>query len=98
MFTQKYDPLKKQMVQILDADGNHKEDLVPAELTPPVVQSLYEQMFFYRAVDARMLKMQCSGRMGTFASIEGQEAAQVGSEFAIQKTDWIVPAWVISRT
>lgn len=93
MFSDKFDPLKKQMVKILDADGNHKEELIPVELTPEIVNELYERMVFYRMVDARMLKMQRSGRMGTFASIEGQEAAQIGSEFAIEKTDWIVPAF-----
>ncbi len=93
MYLDKYDPLKKQMVQILDPAGNHKEELIPKELTPEVVKNLYEQMVFYRMCDRRMLKMQRSGRMGTFASIEGQEAAQIGSEFAIEKTDWIVPAF-----
>jgi pyruvate dehydrogenase E1 component alpha subunit len=31
--------------------------------------------------------------MGTFASIEGQEAAQIGPEAAIEKNDWVVPAF-----
>lgn len=90
---EKFDPLKNQMVQILDAQGRHKEDLIPKELSPDVVQKLYEQMVFYRMCDRRMLKMQRSGRMGTFAQLEGQEAAQIGSEYALEKTDWIVPAF-----
>ena len=90
---EKHDPLKEQMVQILDQDGNHKEDLVPKELTDEVVKELYEQMVFYRMCDKRMLNMQRTGRMGTFAPLEGQEAAQIGSEFAIEKTDWVVPAF-----
>jgi pyruvate dehydrogenase E1 component alpha subunit len=93
MFIDKFDPLKGQMVQILDENGNHKEDLIPKELDPETVKNLYEQMIFYRMCDKRMVKMQRSGRMGTFASVEGQEAAQIGSEFAIEKTDWIVPAF-----
>lgn len=93
MFLNKFDPQKQQMVQILDEKGNHKEDLIPSELTPEVVRDLYEKMAFARACDKRMYKMQRSGRMGTFASVEGQEAAQIGSEFAIEKTDWVVPAF-----
>ncbi|MBU0667836.1 pyruvate dehydrogenase (acetyl-transferring) E1 component subunit alpha [Patescibacteria group bacterium] len=93
MFLEKYDPLKNQMVQILDQDGNHKEDLLPKEMTDDVVKDLYEQMVFYRMCDKRMLKMQRTGRMGTFAPLEGQEAAQIGSEFAMKKTDWMVPAF-----
>ena len=81
------------MVQILDEKGNHKEDLIPKELDDKTIQKLYEDMVFYRMCDRRMLKMQRSGRMATFASVEGQEAAQIGSEFAIEKTDWIVPAF-----
>ena len=81
------------MFQILDENGNHKEDLIPKELKPATVQKMYEKMVFYRMCDKRMIKMQRSGRMGTFASVEGQEAAQIGSEFALEKTDWIVPAF-----
>ena len=93
MFLEKYDPLKNQMVQILDPDGNHKEELLPKEMTDEVVKDLYKQMAFYRMCDTRMHKMQRTGRMGTFAPASGQEAAQLGSEFAIKKTDWVVPAF-----
>jgi len=93
MYADKFDPLKKQMVQILDEKGNHKEAMIPEELTPEVVKELYERMVFYRLCDTRMLKMQRSGRMGTFAPLEGQEAAQIGSEYAMDKDDWVVPAF-----
>lgn len=91
--TDKYNPLKEEMVQILDPEGNLNEELRPKELTDKIIKELYEQMVFYRMCDKRMLKMQRSGRMGTFAPLEGQEAAQIGSEYAIEKTDWIVPAF-----
>ena len=93
MFLDKFDPLKGQMVQILDEEGNHKEDLLPKELTPEVVKGLYEKILFVRLTNERVLKLQRQGRMGTFASIRGQEACQIGSEYAIEKSDWIVPAF-----
>jgi len=93
MFAGQYDPLKHQMVQILDEKGNHREELMPKELTVAVVQQLYEKIVFCRMANERAIKMQRSGRMGTIASVEGQEACQIGSEYALEKTDWIVPAF-----
>jgi pyruvate dehydrogenase E1 component alpha subunit len=93
MFLDQYDPLKGQMVQILDEKGNLNESLRPKELTDERVLKMYEDMVFVRTFNNRALKMQRTGRMGTFASIEGQEAAQIGPEAAIEKTDWVVPAF-----
>ena len=94
MFLEQYDnKLNTEMVQILDHDGNLNEKLRPKELTDEVVLQLYEKMVYCRMCNDRALKMQRSGRMGTFTSIEGQEALQIGSEFALKKQDWIVPAF-----
>lgn len=90
---EKHDPLKNQMVQILDQDGNHKEDLLPREMTDEVVKQIYENIWYVRMCNDRALKMQRQGRMGTFASVKGQEACQLGVEYALKKTDWIVPAF-----
>ena len=94
MFLEKYtDKLNTDMVQILDHEGNLNEVLRPKELTDEVVLELYKKMVFCRMCDSRAIKMQRSGRMGTFTSIEGQEALQIGSEYALKKQDWIVPAF-----
>lgn len=37
--------------------------------------------------------LQRQGRFGTYAPIWGQEACQVGSAYALQKGDWVVPAF-----
>lgn len=88
-----HDPLKNQMVQILDQDGNHKEDMVPKEMTDEVVKQMYENIWYVRMCNDRALKMQRQGRMGTFASVKGQEACQLAVELALKKTDWVVPAF-----
>ena len=94
MFLEKYtDMLNTEMVQILDPLGNLDEKLRPKELTDEVVLKLYEKMVYCRMCNDRALKMQRSGRMGTFTSIEGQEALQIASEYALQKKDWIIPAF-----
>jgi pyruvate dehydrogenase E1 component alpha subunit len=93
MFIDTHNPLTDPMVQIMDSEGVLDEKKRPAELTDEVVKSLYEKIIFVRMANERALKMQRQGRMGTYASIEGEEAAQIGSEFAIKPTDWIVPAF-----
>lgn len=93
MLTEKYDPLKKEMLQILDEEGKLNEELRPKELTDEVVKELYEKMLFCRLIDDKAIKMQRTGRMGTYVPTEGVEACQIGSEFAIEKTDWVVPAF-----
>lgn len=93
MFLDSHNPLTDPMIQILDSEGNITQSLRPKDMTDPLVKTLYEKMLYVRMCNDRALKMQRSGRMGTFASIEGQEAAQIGSEAALQKTDWIVPAF-----
>jgi len=93
MFIDTHNPFTDPMVQIMDSEGKLSESLRPAELDDKTVQNLYEKMVFVRMANERALKMQRQGRMGTYASIEGEEAAQIGSEFATQKTDWIVPAF-----
>ncbi len=94
MFLEKYtDKLNTDMVQIMDHEGNLNEELRPKELTDEVVLELYKKMVFCRMCDDRALKMQRSGRMGTFTSVQGQEGLQIASEFAMKKTDWVVPAF-----
>ncbi len=93
MFFGNYDPLKKEMVRILDVDGNLNEELAPKELTLDVVKDLYEKMVFVRLADKRMRNMQRTGRMGTIASLEGQEACQIGSAFALDKKDWMTESF-----
>jgi pyruvate dehydrogenase E1 component alpha subunit len=46
-----------------------------------------------RIMDDRMMRLQRQGRIGTFAPIKGQEAAQMGSVFTLRPTDWMVPSF-----
>lgn len=79
-------------LQILDAEGHLDTDMEP-ELPPDSLRTLYRTMLLARQLDLRMLALQRQGRMGTFAPIIGQEAAQVGSAFALEPTDWMVPSF-----
>src|SRR5436309_8580863 len=50
-------------------------------------------MLLARIFDEKAFKLQREGRLGTYASILGQEAAQVGSALALRPDDWMFPAF-----
>src|SRR5438132_2522344 len=81
-----------EWLQILDEDGNCDEELRPS-LDNEQVKKLYESMVLARTFDDKAFKLQREGRLGTYASILGQEAAQVGSAYALRPTDWMFPAF-----
>ena len=58
---------------------------------PDELKRLYRAMLLARRFDERMVRLQRQGRIGTFAPIKGQEAAQIGSVAALRRTDWMVP-------
>ncbi len=46
-----------------------------------------------RAVDERCMNLQRQGRLGFYVPMEGQEGAQIGCGWALEKGDWICPAY-----
>ncbi len=54
---------------------------------------MYELLILSRTFDQRALALQREGRLGTYPSMLGQEASQVGSAFAAEKSDWIFPTF-----
>ena len=79
-------------LQILNEKGECDEKLMP-KLSDDQIKQLYEQMVLTRVFDNKALKLQRQGRIGTYAAILGQEAAQIGSAFALEKDDWLVPTF-----
>lgn len=75
-----------EYLQILDEDGHCAEE---PSLSKEEIKKLYEYMILARAFDEKALALQRQGRIGTYASVLGQEAAQVGSAYALQQEDWI---------
>ena len=82
---------KVEWLQILDEKGNCDEELRPS-LSDQEIRKLYEWMILARTFDEKAFKLQREGRLGTYASILGQEATQVGSAYALQPSDWMFPA------
>ncbi len=81
-----------EYLQILDENGNCDENLKP-QLTDSEIKKLYETMILTRKLDAKALSMQRQGRLGTYASTLGQEAAHIGPAYATQNSDWIFPSF-----
>ncbi|MFH1977984.1 MAG: pyruvate dehydrogenase (acetyl-transferring) E1 component subunit alpha [Candidatus Aenigmatarchaeota archaeon] len=79
-------------LQILDETGHCDEKLKP-KLTNAEIKKMYELMVVTRIFDKKALAMQRQGRMGTYASVLGQEAAQIGSAFPMNPKDWLFPAF-----
>ncbi|HWP48003.1 MAG TPA: pyruvate dehydrogenase (acetyl-transferring) E1 component subunit alpha [Candidatus Limnocylindrales bacterium] len=79
-------------LEILDPKGEVDESLMPS-LSADEIKKMYELMILSRTFDQRAIDLQREGRLGTYASILGQEATQVGSAFTIQKSDWIFPSF-----
>src|SRR4051812_14544185 len=54
---------------------------------------MYRLMFQIRAFDERAIKLQRSGRLGTYPMITGQEATQCVPPLALKPSDWVVPTY-----
>lgn len=79
-------------LEILDAQGNIDQSLAP-KLSDDELKRMYELLVLSRTFDQRALALQREGRLGTFPSMLGQEASQVGSALAAEKPDWIFPSF-----
>lgn len=91
-----FDPLLGKRLQILNENGELLPEtalLRPPELTDELIRHAYEKMLFMKMADQKANNLQRTGRMGTYASIRGQEAVQMGSGLAIKPEDWLVPAF-----
>lgn len=93
MLIEQFNPLEDKMIQVMDENGEIvNPDLMP-DLTSDEILELYKTMLKARTIDSAALSLQRQGRLLTYAPNLGQEAAQVGSGFALKKTDWAVSAF-----
>ncbi len=79
-------------IQILDESGNVDAKLMPT-LSATVIKEMYQTMVLTRVFDDKAIKLQRQGRIGTFASVQGQEACQIPSAMQLENTDLVFPAF-----
>ncbi len=79
-------------IDILDEKGNAEVALAPS-LADEELKRMYETLVLSRTFDQRALNLQREGRLGTYPSFLGQEASQVGSALAVERSDWLFPSF-----
>ncbi|HEX9021432.1 MAG TPA: pyruvate dehydrogenase (acetyl-transferring) E1 component subunit alpha [Nitrospirota bacterium] len=83
-------PVKR--LDILDEKGSADPALVPS-FSDEDLKKIYELLVLSRTFDQRALALQREGRLGTYPSMMGQEASQIGSALAAEKSDWFFPTF-----
>ncbi|MFB6245501.1 MAG: pyruvate dehydrogenase (acetyl-transferring) E1 component subunit alpha [Candidatus Nanohaloarchaea archaeon] len=74
-------------IEVMEA-GEEAESLGEDEL-----HEIYRQMVLARKFDEKAFKMQRRGDISTYAPHKGQEASQIGTVFAMDSDDWMVPSF-----
>lgn len=89
-----------ELVQLLTPEGERVEDAAHAEyasyvadITPDELRGLYRDMVLTRRFDAEATALQRQGELGLWASLLGQEAAQIGSGRATREDDYVFPTY-----
>jgi pyruvate dehydrogenase E1 component alpha subunit len=87
-----HDTEAADVVKALRADGSLDPEHDP-HLSPAEVLGLYRAMLRTRLLDDRLTTLQRQGRIGFHIGSLGEEAAILGSAFAMRERDWIFPCY-----
>ncbi|AQW52097.1 pyruvate dehydrogenase (acetyl-transferring) E1 component subunit alpha [Streptomyces violaceusniger] len=83
-----------ELVQLLTPEGERVEHPEYAiDPTPEELRGLYRDMVLTRRFDAEATTLQRQGELGLWASLLGQEAAQIGSGRALRDDDYVFPTY-----
>jgi 2-oxoisovalerate dehydrogenase E1 component alpha subunit len=83
-----------QLIQLLTPEGeriDHPD--YPLELTSADIRDLYRDLVLVRRIDTEAIALQRQGELGIWASLLGQEAAQIGSGRALGPQDMAFPTY-----
>ena len=85
---------RMETIQLLTPEGERLEHPeYPLELTDDEVKGLYRDLVLVRRIDTEAIALQRQGELGIWASLLGQEAAQVGSGRALGPRDMAFPTY-----
>ncbi|GAA1012617.1 pyruvate dehydrogenase (acetyl-transferring) E1 component subunit alpha [Streptomyces thermogriseus] len=86
-----------ELVQLLTPEGkrvkNAEYDKYVAGITAEELRGLYRDMVLTRRFDSEATSLQRQGELGLWASLLGQEAAQIGSGRALRDDDYVFPTY-----
>ena len=81
-----------EVLQVIKPSGELVEKMDP-EIPTNELRRLYRVMVLTRNLDTRGLQLQRQGRIGFYIGCLGQEAAHIGSAYALKPEDWVFPAY-----
>ncbi|MGI5166457.1 pyruvate dehydrogenase (acetyl-transferring) E1 component subunit alpha [Spirillospora sp. CA-253888] len=83
-----------ELVQLLTPEGERVEHPdYPLDLSPEQVRDLYRDLVIVRKIDLAAVALTRQGELGLWASLLGQEAAQIGSGRAMGDHDMVFPTY-----
>ncbi|SEF43716.1 pyruvate dehydrogenase (acetyl-transferring) E1 component subunit alpha [Paenibacillus sp. UNC499MF] len=82
-----------QPLTIIGPDGTVINEEKMPKLSDDQLKELMRRMVFTRVWDERAINLGRQGRLGFYAPVSGQEASMIGSEFALNKEDFVCPGY-----
>ncbi|RFA37582.1 pyruvate dehydrogenase (acetyl-transferring) E1 component subunit alpha [Virgibacillus dokdonensis] len=82
-----------EMFQILNEDGKIVNEKDVPDLSDEQLKELMRRMVYTRVLDQRSIALNRQGRLGFYAPTAGQEASQLGSQFALEQEDFLLPGY-----
>ncbi len=87
-------PESAELIQLLTPEGERVEHPdYPLDISPEEIRALYRDLVLVRRIDYEAISLQRQGELGIWASLLGQEAAQVGSGRALAAKDMAFPTY-----
>lgn len=91
---EQYDEINEfKLNQVLDRTGEVTNSELMPDLTKEQLITLMERMVYVRIFDERCVSLSKQGRLGFYAPVAGQEASMIGSQYVLEKDDWILPGY-----
>jgi 2-oxoisovalerate dehydrogenase E1 component alpha subunit len=83
-----------ELIQLLTPEGERVEHPeYPLDISAAEIKDLYRDLVITRRIDFEAIALQRQGELGIWASLLGQEAAQVGSGRALEARDMAFPTY-----
>jgi 2-oxoisovalerate dehydrogenase E1 component subunit alpha len=81
-------------VQLLTPEGERIDHPgYPLDLSADDIRNMYRDLVLVRTIDTVAISLQRQGELGIWASLLGQEAAQIGSGRALSPADMVFPTY-----
>jgi pyruvate dehydrogenase E1 component alpha subunit len=83
-----------ELIQLLTPEGERIDHPgYPLELSATEIRDLYRDLVLVRRIDTEAISLQRQNELGIWASLLGQEAAQIGSGRALAPQDMVFPTY-----